>query len=329
MHNPASKSIAGILATALCAAICALNTGQAFAQAFPSKPVRMIVPYPSGQGADIIARIVAQGYGERLKQQVVVENRPGAGATIGVNALKQATPDGYTMGLIVSANTVAPWITKNMPFDLRRDFMPMTLLYWGPLFMVVPDAVPARSVGEFITYVKANPGKVFFGSAGVGTTNHLGGELFNQLAGINMTHVPFKGSQDAYNAMMGGLVHMYFDTYAGPRPLVEAGKLRFLGVASKERVPLVPQMPAVAESLPGFELVSWVGAAAPLGTPKDLFDKLNSEFHATMQAPEVRKRIADTGVNPGGNSTDDFSKLIVTDLEKWRKVVQGAGIKPE
>ena len=318
----------GIL-KALAIGVAMLAAAPVLAQGFPNRPVRMIVPYPSGQGADIIARLVAQAYGDRLKQQVVVENRPGAGATIGVNSLKQATPDGYTMGLIVSANTVAPWLTRNLPFDLRRDFMPMTLLYWGPLLMVVPDALPARTVSEFIAYAKANPSKVFFGSAGVGTTNHLGGELMNQLAGITMTHVPFKGSPDAYNAMMTGLVQMYFDTYAGPRALVESGKLRFLGIASKERVPMLPQMPAIAESLPGFELVSWVGAAAPLGTPRDAFDKLNAELMAVMHTPELRKRIADTGVNPGGISNQEFSQLIATDLEKWRKVVLGAGIKPE
>jgi tripartite-type tricarboxylate transporter receptor subunit TctC len=302
----------------------------AWAQPFPNRPIRFIVPYSAGTGGDVIARMIAPAYSDRLKQPILIENRTGGGATVGANYLKQATPDGYTMGIIASANTVAPWMTKNMPFDLRTDFMPMTLLFRAPLVMLSPaDPFPPKSVAEFIAYAKANPGKIFYGSAGLGTSNHFGGELMNQMAGLNMTHVPFRGSPEAYVSMMNGQIQMYFDSYAGSKALVESGKLRLLGIASRERDPIAPGAPTVAESLPGFELLAWIGCATPLGTPKEAYDRLYSDLMAVMNTPDIRKRIAATGVNPGGIPNDEFAKLIVSDLEKWGRVAKAAGIKPE
>lgn len=320
------KTLSALRAGAL-ALTALLLPGAASAQGFPNRPIKVIVAYSAGTGSDIVARIIAPPLSERLKQPVIIENRVGAGGIVGTQALKQSAPDGYTIGVIVSGNAIQPFLVKDMPFDIRKDFVPLTLMYSGPVVMTVPPTVPAKTLGEFITWAKANPGKVFFGSVGTGTTSHMAGELLKQLAGIDMNVVPFKGTPEVYAAMFTGDVHMLFDNYATPRPHVEAGKLRVLAVASARRWPTLPNTPTVAETFPGFEVRFWTGFAAPAGTPKDITDKLAADITAVMNSPEVNKRIADTSVDPGGGTPAEFAQLIASDMEKWSKVVQRAGMK--
>ena len=308
-------------------ALAALLAMAASAQNFPNRPLKVIVAYSAGTGSDIVARIIAPPLSERIKQPVLIENRVGAGGIVGTQTIKQSAPDGYTIGVIVSGNAIQPFLVKDMPFDIRKDFVPLTLMYSGPLVMTVPLSVPAKTLGEFITWAKANPGKVFFGSVGTGTTSHMGGEMLKQLTGIDMTVVPFKGTPEVYAAMFTGDIHMLFDNYATPRAQVEAGRLRVLAVASAKRWPTLPNAPTVAETFPGFEVRFWTGFVAPAGTPKDITDKLAADITAVMNTPEVHKRIADTSVEPGGGTPAEFAQLIASDTEKWSKVVQKAGMK--
>jgi tripartite-type tricarboxylate transporter receptor subunit TctC len=301
----------------------------AAAEDFPAKPVRIIVPYGAGTGVDITARILAPQLSSRLKQAVIVENRDGAGATIGVNALKRATPDGYTIGIIVSANTAQPWLMKSMPFDVRTDFMPIAMIYTAPLVMVVPQAFPATSLAEFIAYAKANPGKLFFGSIGAGTTTHLAAELLKQVAGIDLVHVPFKGSAEMHNAVAAGNLQLAFDNYISPKPLVDAGRLRVLATTSLRRMAVLPQVPAIAEAYPGFELALWTGFAAPLGTPQQAFDRLALEIRGALQSAEFGKRLTQIGSESNLMPAAEFSQRIAADYENFGRIIRAAGIKPE
>lgn len=312
-------------------AFLALGAGSinAHSQDFPNKPVRIIVPYTPGTQTDVVARMVANHLTDRFKQQVVVDNRAGAGGSIGIAALKTAPADGYTIGVLVSANAVQPWIRKDMPFDIRKDFAPITLFYFSPLVMMVPASHPARNLAEFIAHVRSNPGKVFYGSIGIGTTTHLAAELLAQSAGVTMTHVPMKGSPELYPPMFSGDTQMAFDGYTTPRAFIEAGKLRVIAVSSKARMPILPQVPAISETYPGFDVVAWTGVAAPAGTPKEAIDRLTDEIRGAIQSPEMRKRLTDLGVQPGGVSSTEFAQLIQDNYEKFGKAIQAAGIKPE
>ena len=322
------KSMSLCLRTLVVIAL-ALPATVAWAQSFPSRALKVIVPYSAGTATDVITRMVTNGLSERIKQPVVVENRLGAGGIVGLTALKNSPPDGYTMGIIVSANAVQPWLMKDLPIDIKKDFMPVTLTYSGPLVMTVPASCPAQTLAEFISYAKANPGKIFYGSVGTGSTAHMAGELLKQAAGFDMSVVPFKGTPEVYAAMLGGNVHAIFDNYLVPKPLIDAGKLRLLGVASRARWPRLPQAPTIAESFPGFEVVFWTGFAAPQGTPREPFEKLAVEVRAVINTPEIRQRITDTGVDAGGNTPAEFSQMITAEVEKWGKVVKGAGMKQE
>jgi tripartite-type tricarboxylate transporter receptor subunit TctC len=322
-----SRPALNLVRTLVFATLSLALLGTAIAQSFPSRAIRVIVPYSAGTGSDLIARIIAPPLSERIKQPVLIENRVGAGGIVGTQALKQSAPDGYTIGVIVSGNAIQPFLVKDLPFDIRKDFVPLTLMYSGPVVMTVPLSVPARTLGEFIAWAKGNPGKVFFGSVGTGTTSHMAGELLKQLAGIDMTVVPFKGTPEVYAAMFTGDIHMLFDNYATPRPHVEAGKLRALAVASAKRWAPLPNVAPIAETFPGFEVRFWTGFAAPLGTPKDIADRIATDITAVMNSPEVHKRIADTSVDPGGGTPAEFAQLIASDTEKWSRVVQRAGMK--
>jgi tripartite-type tricarboxylate transporter receptor subunit TctC len=306
-----------------------LGVSGAFAQDFPTKPIRILVPYTPGTQSDVVARMIAVPLGDRLKQQVIVDNRPGAGGTIGISALKASPPDGYTMGVLVSANAVQPWIRKDMPFDIRKDFAPITLMYYSPLVMTVSASFPAKTLAEFIAYARSNPGKVFFGSTGIGTTTHLSGELLNQAAGISMSHVPMKGSPELYPPIFSGDLQVAYDGLTTPRAFIDAGKLRVIAVTSKRRMSVLPQVPAIDETYPGFDVSAWTGLAAPAGTPRDIHTRLTNEIRAIIQSPEMNKRIADLGVEPGGNTAAEFTQLISDNYEKFGRAIQAAGIKPE
>lgn len=299
------------------------------AQEYPSKPIQIIVPYSAGSTTDIIARLIAPHLSEKLKQPVSIDNRTGGGGTVGVNALKQAPKDGYTIGLVVSGNVIQPWLSSNMPFDIRKDFVNMTLMYAGPYILTVPPNFPSNNFAEFLTYTKANSGKLFFGSSGPGTTTHLAGELLKQLTNVDMTHVPYRGSPQVVAGMLSGDVQVYFDLYGTVKPLLDAGRVRALAVTGKSRMSTLPNLPPVADTLPGFEVLAWTGFSAPLGTPKDITDKLTVALRSVFQIPEVQKRIQALGVDPGGNSPAEFSQYINEEFDRWGKIIQSAGIKSQ
>jgi len=314
------KALSGLVL--LCAA------GVVSAQAFPARAVTIIIPYPAGTTTDNIARVIQPVFSQRLGQTVVIENRAGAGGSVGVQALKASRNDGYTIGLIVSGNVIQPWLTKEMPFDVRKDFVPLSLMYAGPYVLNVAPSFPARTVPEFIAYVKANPTKVFFGSSGAGTTTHLAGELLKQLAGINMTHIPFKGSPEVYGAIGSGDIQAAFDLWGTSRGMVQAGRLRALAVTSRARSEAIPNLPALAEQVPGYEILVWTGFAAPLGTPAAAVTRLVADLRAAMAEPEVKKRVLAMGVDVGGNTPEEFAKFVSDDYDKWGRVTKAAGLKP-
>ena len=299
------------------------------AQEYPSKPIQIIVPYSAGSTTDIIARLIAPHLSEKLKQPVSIDNRTGGGGAVGVNALKQAPKDGYTIGLVVSGNVIQPWLSNNMTFDIRKDFVNMTLMYAGPYILTVPPNFPSNNFAEFLTYTKANSGKLFFGSSGPGTTTHLAGELLKQLTNVDMTHVPYRGSPQVVAGMLSGDVQVYFDLYGTVKPLLDAGRVRALAVTGKSRMSTLPNLPPVADTLPGFEVLAWTGFSAPLGTPKDITDKLTITLRSVFQIPEVQKRIQALGVEPGGNSPAEFSQYINEEFDRWGKIIQTAGIKSQ
>ncbi len=299
------------------------------AQDYPSKPIQIIVPYSAGSTTDVIARLVAQHLSVKLKQPVSVDNRTGGGGSVGVNALKQAPKDGYTIGLIVSGNVIQPWLSNDMLFDVRKDFINMTLMYAGPYVLTVPPNFPSNNFAEFLTYAKANSGKLFFGSSGSGTTTHLAGELLKQLANVDMTHVPYRGSPQVVAGMLSGDVQLYFDLFGTVKPLLDSGRVRALAVSGKGNMITLPHLPPIADTLPGFEVLAWTGFSAPLGTPSDVTEKLTAALRSVFQIPDVRKRIQALGVDPGGNSPTEFSQFVNSEYDKWGKIIKTAGIKAQ
>lgn len=309
--------------------IAGAGTAWGAAEGYPDKPIRLLMPYSSGSTTDIIGRLIADRWGERVKQPIVIDTKTGAGGIIALKSLHASPPDGLTVGLIVSGNVVQPWLMKDMPFDVRKDFQPVTLMYTGQYVLTVARDFPAQTFPEFMAYVKANPRKVFFGSSGSGTTTHLAGEMLKQSGGLEMTHVPFKGSPEVYTAMLSGNVHMYFDLYGTAKPFIDSGKVRPLAVSSLKRMAQLPGIPAIAEYIPGFEVLVWTGFAVPNGTPGAIVEKLTSDLRAVMGAPELRKRLADMGVEPGGASTAEMARFVAAEYDKWGRITKGAGMKPE
>lgn len=324
MKKPISMLVA---ATAL----LAVTGAPSMAQNWPSKQtIHMIVPFPAGGGTDVVARIVAKYLGERLHQTIIVENRGGANGQIGLMALKQATPDGYTIEVTSDTPmTVNPWIYKNVGYDALRDFIPVTSLIRLPSMLAVHPSLPARTVAEFIALAKSKPGVINYGSAGVGNFSHLQMELFSQAAGIKLVHVPYKGTGPLAVGMLGGEVQAGFNNVSTLWQQVQAGKLIALGVAEPKRMPDLPNVPAIAETLPGFDIAPWVGLVVPVGTPKDIVDRLVTETNAVMTDPVVVKQFKDQQLSVMLLEREKFAALIKKDLDKWEKVIKTAGIKME
>jgi tripartite-type tricarboxylate transporter receptor subunit TctC len=321
------KSIGSRFAIALGLAIAL--PAAALAQDYPSKPIRLVVGYSPGGTTDIIARIIGAQLSKTLHQAVVVENRPGAGGNIGADFVAKAAPDGYTL-MLGTAGTMAvnPWIYKNMPFDTVHDFAPISLIASLPNLMVVNPKVPARNVQEFVAWAKQHPGKVFFASSGIGNTPHLTAELFNQTTGLNMIHVPYKGSGPAMTDLVGGKVQVMFDNMPSAIGHARSGELRALAVTSPKRVSSAPDIPTVAESgYPGFKVVTWFGLFAPAGTPSAVIERLNREVADAVRDPQVHKHLLDLGAEPTSNSPAEFSKLVKDEKETWGKVVKAAKIQ--
>jgi len=299
------------------------------AETYPARPVHLIVPVPAGGTFDIVARLVAQAVSERLGQQIVIENRGGAGTNIGTAVVAHATPDGYTLLLAGSPGAINATLYTNLDFSFARDIAPVASIERAPLIMVVRPAFPAKTVAEFIAYAKSNPGKINMGSGGVGSTGHVAGELFNLTAGLKIAHVPYRGEAPSVTDLLGGQIQVMFSTPGSVINFVKAGTLRPLAVTSAKRMDVLPDVPALAETLPGYEAVSWAGIGAPAGTPADIVDKLNREINAALADPALKGKLAEFGAIVMTGSPADFQKFIAVEIEKWAKVVKFADLKPE
>jgi tripartite-type tricarboxylate transporter receptor subunit TctC len=300
----------------------------AWAQTYPTRPVRIVVTFPAGSTSDLLARPMAQWLQERLGQPFVVDNRPGAGGTIGTEAVVRASPDGYTLLLISGAHTINATLYDKLSFNFIRDIAPVAGISRETGVMVVNPSVPAETVPDFIAYAKANPGKINMASAGIGASTHVAGELFKMMTGVNMVHVPYRGSPPALTDLLGGQVHVYFGPIAGSIEYVRAGTLRALAVTTAKRSEALPDLPTVGEFVPGYEASAVWGVGAPRNTPAEIVDKLNKEINAGLADPKIKARLELGGtVLPG--SPADFGKLIAEETEKWAKVVKFANIKPE
>jgi tripartite-type tricarboxylate transporter receptor subunit TctC len=314
-----------------CSLLCvAALAGPAQAQtSYPARPVTWIVPYPPAGTTDVLARIVAQWLSEKMGQQFIVENRPGAGNNLGVQHVVNAPPDGYTMLLVNPANGINATLYKNLPFNFIRDIAPVAGLIRTPNVMEVPPSFPAKTVAEFIAYCKANPGKINMASSGSGTSVHLSGELFKSMTGCDMLHVPYKGAGPALIDLMGGQVHVLFDNLPSSIGHIKSGKLRALAVTSQEREPSMPHLPTVGETVPGYEATAWFGIGMPKGTPREIIEKVNAEVNRALADPKMRERLAELGGKPIGGTPEDFGKVIAAETAKWEKVVISSGAKVE
>ena len=304
----------------------------AAAQNYPVKPVRIVVPYPPGGIGDTVTRALAQGLGEQLGQPFVIDNKPGASQMIGAELVARAPADGYTLFLgSVTSLAINVNSQKKMNYDPAKDFAPVSMAFYSPLYLVVNPSVPAQSVKELIALAKAQPGKLTFASIGQGGSIHLAGELFRSMAGLDMVHVPYKGSAPALTDVIGGQVNLMFDAGVSALPQVRAGKLRALAVTSAKRSSSAPELPTVAEAanLPGYEATIWFGLVAPAGTPRDIVTRLSQELAKVAQQPALRERFAPQGVELSATTPEEFAAIIKSEIPKWGKVLRDANVAPE
>jgi tripartite-type tricarboxylate transporter receptor subunit TctC len=299
------------------------------AQAYPTRPVRIIVPIAPGGAGDITARLIGQWLSERLGQPFVIENRPGGGTNIGTEAVVRAPADGYTLLMVGGYNAINATLYDRLNFDFLRDIAPVAGITRVPNVMVVHPSVPATTVPQFIAYAKANPGKISMASGGIGSTPHISGELFKMMAGIDMVHVPYRGGGPALNDLLGGQVQVYFATTVSSIGHIRAGRLRALAVTTATRSDALPDIPTMAEFVPGYEASFWLGVGAPKATPAEIVEKLNKEVNAALDDLKIKARLADLGGTPLPGSPADFGKLIAEETEKWAKVIRAANIKAE
>jgi tripartite-type tricarboxylate transporter receptor subunit TctC len=314
----------------LCAfAALAISCGSAFAQPYPQRTVKLIVGFPPGGGVDIIARSISQALSERLGQPVIVENRPGAGGNIAAEQVAHAAPDGYTLLVsAVSSLAISASLYKAPRYDLLKDLTPVAVVASVPNVLVVHPSVKATNVKEFIAYVKANPGKVNFGSAGSGTTVHFAGELFKSMANLDMVHVPYKGAAPAMADLLGGQVQAMFDFLSAAAPQIKSGKLRALGVTSTTRSPVLPNVPTISEAgLPGYNVLGSFGVMAPSGTPVDVVNRLNRDIAAVVNMPEIKEHLIAYAATPEQMTPAEFSRVLKAEVAKWAKIVDSTGVK--
>jgi tripartite-type tricarboxylate transporter receptor subunit TctC len=309
-----------VFLTALCAGVA-----PASAEPYPTRPVRWIVGYPAGGTTDILARIIGQRLSERLGQQFVVENRPGAGNNIATEAVINSPPDGYTLLLVNPANGINATLYPKLKFNFLNDIVPVAGLMRVPNVMEVHPSVPVKTVSEFIAYAKANPGKVNMASSGNGTSIHLSGELFKSMAGVDLVHVPYKGSAPALTDLLSGQVHLMFDNLPSSIAHIRSGTLRPLAVTTAKRSDALPDVPTVAETVPGFEASAWFGAGVPKGTPADIIELLNREINAVLAEPAIQQRLAELGGSLMAGTPAEFGAIAAAETEKWAKVVKISG----
>ena len=318
--------LAALIAGAAALAIAAMP---AAAQSFPSKPIRLVVPFPPGGPLDASARLIGQKLTEAWGQTVVVDNRPGAGGNIGADLVAKSAPDGYTVVMgALSTHAVNPHLFPKMPYDAVKDFAPITLVAITPNVLVVNPSLPVNSVKELIAYAKAHPGKLSFGSGSNGSAGHLAGELFKIDAGVDMVHVPFKGGAPATQALLAGDTQLMFDNLANATPQVKAGKLKALAVTTAQRSRLAPELPTMADAgLAGFDISTWYGLLAPAGTPRDIIAKWNAEVTRILNAPDVREKLMAQGAEPAPDTPDQFAQFIAQELAKYQRIVKASGAK--
>jgi len=313
----------------LAAGAVALPSGSAVAQIYPSRPIHLIVGFPPGGAADLIARLIGQSLSDRLGQQLIIENRVGASSNLATEMVIRAPPDGYTLLQLTAANSWNASLYINLKFDFLRDIAPVASIYRGLSVLVVRPSFPAKTLPEFIAYVKANPGKLHMASGGVGTASHLYGELFKEMAGVDMLHVPYRGGGPALADLLGGHVEVMFDTLVTAIEHIRAGELRALAVTSATRSDVLPDVPAIAEFVPGYVATGWQGIGAPANTPVQIIDKLNKEVNAALADPKFTARLTDLGGVPFASSPEEFGRFIVEFTEKWARVIRAAEIKAE
>jgi tripartite-type tricarboxylate transporter receptor subunit TctC len=315
----------------LCAAILVAVTGIAQAQAWPTRPIRLISPFSAGSTVDIMARTIAPALGDLLGQQVVVENKGGAGGNIGVDAVAKAAPDGYTLGIGTTGPlAINPHLMAKMPYDPQKDLAAVVLLANGPNVLVVHPSVPAKNVAELVALARAKPGSLSFASSGVGSTGHLAGELFRAVAGVDLVHVPYKGNQEALTDTLSGQVQVLFSGLPPILASLQSGRIRALAVAGDKRLASIPEVPTVAEAgLKGAEVMPWYGVIAPAGTPPEIVARLNQAVAQVMARPEIRAKFQATGSEPATGTPADFAALIRTEGARWREVIRRANIKVE
>ena len=305
------------------------SIGSAAAQNYPTRPIKWVVGYPPGGATDIIARLIGQRMSERLGQQFVIENKPGAGNNIATESVINAEPDGYTILLVNPANYINASLYANLKFNVVRDLAPIAAFNRVPNVMTVAKDVPAKTVAEFIAYVKANPGKVNLASSGNGTSVHLSGEMFMMMSGVKMQHIPYRGAAPAITDMLGGQVQLIFDNMPSILQHIRAGSLRALAVTSTARSSLLPDVPVLADTIPGYEASALFGAGAPKNTPKEIIEKLNKAFNEVLAEPAIKAKLIDLGGEPLPGPPEAFGKMIAAETDKWEKVVKAAGIKVE
>ena len=322
------RTLLAAFAASLAAALAPAAVGQ---PAFPTKPIRIVVPFPPGGTTAILARAAAQKMTEAWKEQAVVDNRPGAGGNIGAELVARSPADGYTLLMgTVGTHAINASLYAKMPYDHVKDFAPVILVAAVPNVLVVHPSLPVHSVAELIAYAKANPGKLNFASSGSGTSIHLAGELFKVMAGVQMTHVPYKGSAPAIADLVGGQVQLMFDNLPSALAQIKAGKLRALAVTSAQRAAALPDAPTIAESgLPGYEASSWFGLLAPAGTPADVVAKINGEIARWLASPEAKEKLSSQGAIAAGGTPEDFARHIAAETAKWQRVVRESGAKVE
>jgi tripartite-type tricarboxylate transporter receptor subunit TctC len=310
-------------------ALASLVAGTVLAQQYPVKPVRIVVPFAPGGPNDILARVIAQKLTEAWGQQVVVENRAGGGTVIGTELVAKSPPDGYNLLMVSTSHTTNPTLLGKLPFDTVRDLAPVIKVAYSSNVLLAHPSAPARSVKELIALAKNRPDQVTYGSGGNGTSTHLSGELLSQMGGVKMVHVPYKGAGPANIALISGQITCMFGNAIPSVPLINSGRLRALAVTGTQRTPALPDVPTVAETLPGFEANSWYGVSVQGGTPKDVIARLNQDIGRILSSSDMRSRLAAEGAEPGGGSPEQFAAFFRAEIDKWAKVIKAAGIKLE
>jgi len=311
-------------------AAATLLAPSAQAQGYPVRPIRLVVPFPAGGATDIFARAVSQKLGERLGQAVIVDNKPGAGGAIGSDVVAKAQPDGYTLLLATSStHSIGPSFGGKLPYDAVGDFTPIAHVGDAPSIMLVPNSAPAKTVKEWVDYARRNPGKLNYASSGPGTVVHLTAEYFKAQAGLFLVHIPYKGTALAIPDLVSAKVDVLFDSLPSALPHVKEGRLRALGMTSLKRSPLLPNLPAISETIPGFESVTWFGVYGPKGLPPELVQRVNTALNQALQEADVKERLARLGIEPVGGTPQQFAAMLEKDRAKWRKIITERHISPE